>query len=303
MLSSPALWFVGAGVLTGTLTGASAALAVPTFEPEVLNVYPHDSAAFTQGLVYAESQLFESTGLYGSSTLRRVQLESGDVVQQVALNTQEFGEGLALVGNQLVQLTWQSGRAHIYDRESFQAAGEFTYDGEGWGLCFDGTHLIMSDGSSSLFFRNPSSFEVERRVVVTVDGESRDMLNELECVDDFVYANVWQTDLIVRIDKRDGIVTDIINASALLSSEERAQADVLNGIAYIPEAQTFLLTGKLWPKMFEARLFPPAASVPPTRPLTQSSCAIVRAVDQQGLRGLVCLALLSLWTRRRRICQ
>lgn len=222
----------------------------------VLATLPHDREAFTQGLVWENGSLYESTGLNGRSSLRLVDPASGVVQSVVALDSHFFGEGLALVRDRLIQLTWQEGVAFIYDRSSFERIGEFEYSGEGWGLCYDGAELVMSDGSSTLTFRDAETFGVRRTVAVTLNGMPVERLNELECVGDQVYANVWQTDLIVEIDSRSGRVTAAIDASGLLSPSERSATDVLNGIAYVPEREVFLITGKLWPHMFEVRFVP-----------------------------------------------
>jgi glutaminyl-peptide cyclotransferase len=223
---------------------------------EVLAEYDHDPDAFTQGLVWHEGVLYESTGLYGHSDLREVELETGAVTRRRQLAPERFAEGLALVGESLVQLTWKSGEAYVYDLDGFEPRGEFDYETDGWGLCFDGERLVMSDGSSTLYGRSPDTFEVVDTVTVTDRGRPVDELNELECVDASVYANVWHSDSIYRIDGRTGAVTGIVDASGLLSPAEAAAADVLNGIAYIPESGTFLITGKLWPRLFEVRFVP-----------------------------------------------
>lgn len=224
-----------------------------TVRPEVLSSFPHDPTAFTQGLLLFDSELYESTGLEGQSTVRRVRLESGEVLQRTDLIDTEFGEGLALVDDRLVQLTWQNGVAHVYDRATLTKLESFDYDGEGWGLCFDGAKLLMTDGSSTLFFRDPQTFDIEGQVTVTLDGAPVARLNELECVGELVYANVWQTDFILRIDPRTGTVLTRIDASGLLTAEEEVSADVLNGIAYDASTDHFYLTGKLWPRLFEVR--------------------------------------------------
>ncbi|MPZ15299.1 MAG: glutaminyl-peptide cyclotransferase [Chloroflexi bacterium] len=226
---------------------------VPTqrLRAEVLSILPHDASAFTQGLLMHEGLLYESTGLHGQSSLRAVDRESGNVLQIVDLEPKLFGEGLAQVADRLIQLTWQEGVALVYDLASLQRVSAFSYAGEGWGLCYDGKQLVMSDGSSTLSFRDPDSFEVRRTVTVKLDGLPLDRLNELECVGDDVYANVWLTDTIVRIEAQSGRVEAVIDASGLLSPVERRGVDVLNGIAYDPQSQTFLVTGKLWPSLFE----------------------------------------------------
>lgn len=213
--------------------------------------HPHDRGAFTQGLVYHEGRLFESTGLVGRSSLREVRLEDGDVLRQRVVDAPRFAEGLALVRGELFQLTWQDHVAFVYDAATFETRRQHRYETEGWGLCFDGSSLVMSDGSDTLVFRDPSTFAVRRAVRVTRGGQLVSQLNELECVGEHVYANVWQTDRIVRIVSESGAVDQEIDASGLLSEEELYGTDVLNGIAYVPETGRFLITGKLWPVIFE----------------------------------------------------
>lgn len=237
-------------------TAATAPTPTPEVEPERLRVrvqarHPHDRDAFTQGLVYDHGRIFESTGLPGRSSLREVRLEDGEVLRRRVIDAPRFAEGLALVGGELVQLTWQDHVAFVYDAATFETRRQHRYATEGWGLCFDGTSLVMSDGSDTLFFRDPATFEVRREVTVRRRGRPVRQLNELECVGPHVYANVWQTDEIVRVVAESGAVDREIDASGLLSEEERYGADVLNGIAYVPETQRFLITGKLWPVLFE----------------------------------------------------
>lgn len=228
--------------------------APTTLGLEVVAIYPHDPEAFTQGLVWSRGRLFESTGLVGRSSLREVDLESGTVLRRVGLDPPLFGEGLALVGDELIQLTWQNQRALRWRASDFTPLGEFRHEGEGWGLCFDGTSLISSDGTNRLAVRDPRSFAVKRSVAVTDRGRPLHSLNELECVDGSVWANVYGTERIVSIDPTSGRVTAEVDASGLLRRDEAATADVLNGIAWVPERGTFLLTGKLWPSLFEVRL-------------------------------------------------
>ena len=228
----------------------------PQREADVLELnvharYPHDPTAFTQGLVWNAGRLFESTGLRGRSTLREVELETGEVLRRVENDDALFAEGLALVDDELIQLSWQEEVALRWSRDEFTPLGQFSYEGEGWGLCFDGEALVMSDGSDQLFFRDPQTFVVQRAVAVTYNGQPLPLLNELECVEGKVFANVWQTDTIVRIDPETGEVDAAIDAAGLLTEEERIQADVLNGIAYMPETGHFLITGKLWPVMYD----------------------------------------------------
>jgi glutamine cyclotransferase len=228
--------------------------AVERLRIEIVRTYPHDPFAFTQGLILDGGKFYESTGLVGRSTLREVELATGRVIRKIDVPPPIFAEGLALVGDRLIQLTWQDGRAFVYDKRTFARRSEFSYRGEGWGLCHDGTHLIMSDGSANLTVRRPADFGVVRVVPVVMDGQLVTHLNELECVDGAVYANVWMRDLIVRIDPASGQVTHRIDAPALLSPLERRNPDqVLNGIAYDASDRTFLITGKLWPKVFRVR--------------------------------------------------
>jgi glutamine cyclotransferase len=216
--------------------------------------YPHDPDAFTQGLLVDGDRLFESTGLHGRSSVREVEIATGKVLRRQDLPSRLFGEGLAEVGERLIQLTWQSGLALIWDRDRFTREGELSYSGEGWGLTWDGERLIMSDGSSWLLFRDPRTFDELGRVQVTLNGRPLPRLNELEWVDGAVWANVWQSESIVRIDPTTGEVTGVADCSGLesrLPPGSSATIDVLNGIAYWPAHHTFLVTGKLWPKLFE----------------------------------------------------
>lgn len=227
---------------------------------EVLSTREHDAGAFTQGLLLHEGKFYESTGLNGGSSLREIDFETNEILRGVRLPEEIFAEGLALVDDRLIQLTWLNGGAIVWDLETFEVAGIFEYEGEGWGLCYDGESLWMSDGSASLFQRDPETFELLETLDVTLDGVPVDQLNELECVEDAVYANVWYTDYILKIDTASGEVTAVIDASNLLTDEERAalprEGAVLNGIAYDAENDVFWLTGKLWPTLFETRLIP-----------------------------------------------
>jgi len=231
--------------------------------PLVLSERPHDPAAYTQGLLVYEGELYESTGRYGASTIRRVDLQSGEVLQMVGYNEAIFGEGLALVDDErLISITWMNGLAFMLDRESLRLIEFFQYEGEGWGLCYDGAVLYMSDGSASLFTRDPQTFELLDEIPVTLAGEPIDQLNELECVDEVIYANVWKSNDILRIDKESGAVTAVIDASGLLPPgrlEELLAQDagaVLNGIAYDADNEVFYLTGKLWDTLFEVVFVP-----------------------------------------------
>ena len=233
---------------------------------EVVAGYPHDRGAFTQGLLWHNGTLYESTGgrdtdRYGPSTLRQVEIATGARLQKRVLDGSLFGEGLERVDNRLIQLTWTSGRALVYDLDSFDLLTTHDYEGEGWGLCYDGERLIMSDGSSSLTFREPDTFAVLGRVEVRRSGTLISQLNELECANGRVYANIWQTDEIIVIDPRSGAVESTIDARGLSDDGSiRDPAAVLNGIAYNPERDVFYVTGKLWPVLYEVR-FPPAPAL------------------------------------------
>jgi glutaminyl-peptide cyclotransferase len=232
-------------------TRASAA-PPQTVRPEIVATYPHDPRAFTQGLLFHQGKLYESTGLLGRSSLRRVAPTTGVVEHSTSLAADQFGEGLALVGDRFFVLTWQNHVALTYDLD-FAPVGRFDYTGEGWGLCYDGQRLVMSNGSSRLFFRNPTTFAVLGEIEVRGANGPVPNLNELECVGSVVYANLWQTNAIVRIDPSSGDVTGTIDASGLLTPAEGASVDVLNGIAFNPATRHFFITGKLWPKLFEVR--------------------------------------------------
>jgi glutaminyl-peptide cyclotransferase len=224
---------------------------------EVVATRPHDPGAFTQGMIVSGDSIYESTGLNGRSTVRQVELASGRVLRSTALPRELFGEGLAQVDDRLVQLTWTSGLARIYELDTFELVGEWRYQGEGWGLCHDGNRFVMSNGTTRLTFRDENTFAETGSVEVKLDGQPVDDLNELECVNGRVYANVWRTDSIAEIDPATGAVTAWIDASGLLSDAERNQADVLNGIAWDETRQLFYLTGKLWPRLFEVRFVAP----------------------------------------------
>jgi glutamine cyclotransferase len=229
----------------------------PVYGYRVVNVYPHDSRAFTQGLLFAGGFLYEGTGLEGQSAIRKVKLETGEVLMERNLADNLFGEGIALLGDTLFQLTWKSGKGFAYDLASFRLLRTFEYTSEGWGLTTDGKRLIMSDGTSVLQFRDPATFALLSRLEVR-DGERLvSHLNELEYVEGEIFANVWQTDSIVRIRPSDGKVLAWINLSGLLRPDDRRQpVDVLNGIAYDAGGKRLLVTGKLWPKLFHIEIVP-----------------------------------------------
>ncbi len=220
---------------------------------EVINVYPHDPNAFTQGLIIVEGVMFESTGLKGSSTLRRVDLETGNVLQNYALLDEFFGEGITVFDDKIIQLTYQQGIGFIYDKWSFDLLGEFNYSTEGWGITTDGTQLIMSDGSAYLYFLDPETFEVIGRIEVWDDGPV-ERINELEYINGEVYANIWLTDRIAIINPNTGQVTGWIDLTGIYTSETINSNNVLNGIAYDTEGERLFVTGKRWSKLFQIEL-------------------------------------------------
>jgi glutamine cyclotransferase len=232
--------------------------APPRGRVRVVAVHPHDSAAFTQGLLWHRGRLYESLGGYGSSRLREVEPATGRVVREVALPAGEFGEGLALVGERLIQLTWHEGIARVWRLEDFALLATWRYTGEGWGLTFDGRELVQSDGGATLTFRSADDFSPRRTLRVRRGGRPEAYLNELEWADGALYANVWQSDEIVRIDPASGEVVAVFDAGGLLPAAVRAETDVLNGIAYEPERRRFFVTGKLWPQLFEVELVEPS---------------------------------------------
>lgn len=222
---------------------------------KVVAVYPHDPSAFTQGLVFDNGSLYESTGLYGSSTIRKVVLESGRILQIRSLPANYFGEGIAIVGDKIFQLTWREHKVFVYDKQTFELLGEFSYSTEGWGLTFDGKRLIMSDGSAKLYFLDPETFEVLFAVEVRDGEKAIANLNELEFVEGFIYANVWMEDRIAIIDPENGRVVGWIELSGIYT-ERKDPEDVLNGIAYDSEKKRLFVTGKRWSKLFEIEIIP-----------------------------------------------
>lgn len=234
---------------------AAVPLRVSNYTYEVIRAYPHDPTAFTQGLVYHQGMLYESTGLNGQSSLRRVELQTGQVLKKIDVPQQYFAEGLALFNNRLYQLTWLTQTTFVYDLDSFGALKTFGYTGEGWGLTHDDHSLIMSDGTNQIRFLDPETFQVQRTITVLDGASPVRELNELEYIKGEIFANIWQSDRIARIDPPTGRVTGWINLSGLLSSEDRTRpVDVLNGIAYDETGDRLFVTGKLWPKLFEIRL-------------------------------------------------
>ena len=227
---------------------------LPLYGYRIVNVYPHDASAFTQGLQYLDGYFYEGTGLNGRSSIRKVTLETGKVLQQRTVPGEFFGEGITVWKNDLFELTWQSHVAFVYDRATFEPKKRFTYPGEGWGLTSDGTNLVMSDGTDELRVLDPVTFAEKRRIKVTAGGIALRNLNELEYMKGDILANIWMTDYVARVAPDSGRVTAYIDLRGLLTATERANTDVLNGIAYDAKQDRLFVTGKLWPKLFEIKL-------------------------------------------------
>jgi len=228
---------------------------VPTYGFEVVNTWPHDAGAFTQGLIFHDGALVESAGQYGESSLRRVELKTGKILKKVDLPPQFFAEGVTLLGGKLYQLTWENKRGFVYDPKTFEKKGEFRYDGQGWGLTHDGQSLILSDGTNQLRFIDPETFRVTRTISVTDGGRPLRDINELEYVRGEIYANVWHDQRIVRLDPQTGKILGWIDLAGLIPRAELSDEEaVLNGIAYDAAGDRLFVTGKLWPKLFEIKL-------------------------------------------------
>lgn len=228
--------------------------AIPVLQVELVKAYPHDAQAFTQGLEYYDGFLYESTGQSGHSSLRKVDLETGKVLQKVDLSSDYFGEGLTIFRGKIYQLTWLTNIGFVYDLKTFRKLREFHYTGEGWGLTHDADNLILSDGANTLRYLNPETFEVAHRLEVYAGSVAVTNLNELECIGDDIYANVWHENRIARIDARSGQVRDWIDFSELAAKEQKEPEGVLNGIAYDAAKKRLFVTGKHWAHLFEVRI-------------------------------------------------
>jgi glutamine cyclotransferase len=241
------------------VSAGAAQAAPPVYGFVVKNTYPHDPGAFTQGLFYRDGYLYESTGQVGHSTIRKVELKTGKVVQKADLPADVFGEGSTAVGNKLIGLTWTSQVGYVFDLKSFKLKQSFKYEGEGWGLASDARQLYMSDGSSFIRVLDPKTMKELRRVQVTTEGRPVAQLNELEMVDGELYSNIWGTEYIARIDPDSGKVLGLIDLTGLLPPGQRGTTEVdavLNGIAWDSKGKRLFVTGKLWPKLFEIELVP-----------------------------------------------
>ena len=244
-------------ILLGASSGYALSTGVPLYSYELINTYPHDRTAYTQGLAFEDGFIYEGTGLYGQSSLRKVNLNTGEVLQQHTHSSRYFGEGITVLNDKIFQVTWRSRVAFVYDRDSFRILNTLSYDGQGWGITFDGSSLIMSDGTAILRFLDPQTFTEIGRIKVTDNNQPITRLNELEYVRGEIYANIWKTDRVARIAPDTGRVVGWIELHGLLGAEHRDQpVDVLNGIAYDPELDRLFVTGKLWPKLFEIKLVP-----------------------------------------------
>jgi glutaminyl-peptide cyclotransferase len=249
--------------IAATVVGQAYA-AVPEYTPVVVKTYPHDPQAFTEGLFYLNGFLYESTGRNGQSSVRKVVLDTGEVVQQHAIDPKYFGEGIVNWQDRLVELTWQSEIGFVYDLGTFKPLSDFHYTGEGWGLTRDNSHVYMSDGTSDVRILNPDTMAESGRIHVTCDGRPIKNINEIEWVKGEIYANIWLTTVIVRINPATGVVTGLIDGSSLLDLARKTQdVDVLNGIAYDAAADRLFVTGKLWPTLYLARIS--ASPWPPSR--------------------------------------
>jgi glutamine cyclotransferase len=227
---------------------------IPIYSYEIINTYPHDVRAFTEGLVYEAGYIYESTGKYNESTLRKVDLQTGEILKLHKLDEYYFGEGITLYHNKIFQLTWKSKVGLIYDKDSFTLISKFYYNTEGWGITHNDEHLIMSDGTDEIFFLNPQNFKKVYSIKVHDEFRPITRLNELEFIKGEIYANVWKSDKIARICPHTGKITGWIDLKGLLSPKEYKSADTLNGITYDNEKNSFIVTGKMWPKIFEIKL-------------------------------------------------
>ncbi len=253
-VATVAMILAASWVLLFAGTGYEQARSNLTYGCEVINVYPHDRSAFTEGLVYDGGVLYEGTGQYGRSTLRKVDLETGVVQKQTSLPAEFFGEGIEVWEDSIVQLTWKSNVGLVYDKGTLTQTGNFTYRTDGWGITSDGKKLIMSDGSDLLYFLDPETFQVFGQINVRDGGNAIRGINEMEYVNGEIYANIWPTSRIAIISPETGIVRAWIDLKGLLPESDRAGTDVLNGIAYDPEGDRLFVTGKFWPSLFEIDL-------------------------------------------------
>ena len=291
-----ALFLVNFSSVIGAQGDESAFVRAESLVVVVNDNVSHDSQAYTQGLEFYEGRLFESTGVYGESSLREVNLSTGEVIRSVNLSEDEFGEGITFVDDQIFQLTWKQGIAYRYDVETFEVVQTYYYDGQGWGLAYDGNQLIMSDGSDVLQFRNATTFEVESTLDVTLNNESLGQLNELEMYDGLLLANVYQTEQIVGIDLSSGVVVWNINASGLKTEG----GEVLNGIAHDASTNSLWITGKYWSKMYNISFDEPER-IPEPELVEQPEEAMVTEIDSvfsNVILASMMFLLIALWAMK-----
>ena len=254
-LSLTAILLAGVIACVNSSAARQAGDSLPVYSYEVVNSWPHDEDAYTQGLVFHDGALFESTGLRGSSSLRRVELKTGKVKKKVELSRAYFAEGITIFQDKIFQVTWQEQKGFIYDLKKFKQAGEFTYEGQGWGLTHDNHFLILSDGTNRIRFLDPVTFQVQRTISVYDNGQPLTEINELEYIKGEIYANIWRSDRIVRIDPTTGKINAWVDMTGLHHVGDGSDSEnCLNGIAYDPETDRLFVTGKRWPKVFEIRL-------------------------------------------------
>ena len=291
-----ALFLVNFSSVIGAQGDESAFVRAESLVVVVNENVSHDSQAYTQGLEFYEGRLFESTGVYGESSLREVNLSTGEVIRSVNLSEDEFGEGITFVDDQIFQLTWKQGIAYRYDVETFEVVQTYYYDGQGWGLAYDGNQLIMSDGSDVLQFRNATTFEVESTLNVTLNNESLGQLNELEMYDGLLLANVYQTEQIVGIDLSSGVVVWNINASGLKTEG----GEVLNGIAHDASTNSLWITGKYWSKMYNISFDEPER-IPEPELVEQPEEAMATEIDSvfsNVILASMMFLLIALWAMK-----
>ena len=264
MKHAASLGIAGLAVLTAAFAVAldTESTLTPVLQYRIVNTYPHDNTSYTQGLAFVHGVLYEGSGLYGGSSLRKVNLTDGRVLEMRTLDSQYFGEGITVLGSSIYQLTWKSRTAFVYDLETLDLTREVFYPTEGWGLTNDSTHLILSDGTDVIRFLNPETFDIVGQIRVHDNARPVDRLNELEYVEGKIYSNVYGTDSIAVICPQTGAVTAWVDLTGLLSPQEQTQADVLNGIAYDADRRRFFVTGKLWPRMYEIEFVAEQTSPP-----------------------------------------
>jgi glutamine cyclotransferase len=226
---------------------------INSLDYEIITKYKHDPEAFTQGLEIYNNYLYEGTGLYGKSSLRKIEIPSGEVLEKLNLDERYFGEGITILNDKIYQLSWKKNTAFVYDL-NFHLIKKFKYQDEGWGLANNGQHLIMSNGSHYIFFRDPTTFDIINKIEVKIDTEKIKNINELEYLNGFIYANIWQKDYIIKINAETGAVKSYLDFSNILDEKYKDKVDVLNGIAYDNQNDSFLITGKLWPNIYRFKL-------------------------------------------------